>query len=56
MLLDVRVGRRLSSLLDVYVDGTNLLDRCVHEVAGVPMPGAAMMVSLAIGSDTGIDT
>ena len=49
MLLDVRVGRRLSSLLDVYVDGTNLLDRSYTEVAGVPMPGAAMMVSLAIG-------
>jgi outer membrane cobalamin receptor len=49
VLLDVRVGRRLSSLLDVYVDGTNLLDRSYSEVAGVPMPGVAMMVSLAIG-------
>jgi hypothetical protein len=49
MLLDVRVGRRLGTLVDVYVDGTNLLDRAYSEVAGVPMPGAAMMVSVAVG-------
>jgi hypothetical protein len=49
VLLDVRVERRLSPLLDVYVDGANLLDRAYSEVAGVPMPGATMTVSVAIG-------
>jgi iron complex outermembrane receptor protein len=49
VLLDVRVGRRLGAFVDLYVDGTNLLDRAYSEVSGVPMPGAAMMVSVAIG-------
>ena len=49
VLLDVRAGVRLSTLLDVYVDGLNRLDQSYSEVAGVPMPGAAMMVSLAVG-------
>ena len=49
VLLDVRGGFRLSTLLDVYVDGLNLLDQSYSEIAGVPMPGAAVMVSLAVG-------
>jgi len=49
VLLDMRVGYRLAALIDVYVDGSNLLDRAYSEVAGVPMPGAAIMVSVAIG-------
>jgi iron complex outermembrane receptor protein len=49
VLLDLRVGYRLAALVDVHVDGTNLLHRAYSEVAGVPMPGAAMTVSAAIG-------
>jgi iron complex outermembrane receptor protein len=49
VLLDARVGRRLGPLLEISIDGTNLLDERYDEVAGVPMPGAAMMVSLGIG-------
>ena len=49
VLLDMRVGYRLATLVDVSVDGTNLLDRAYSEIAGVPMPGAAMSVSVAIG-------
>jgi iron complex outermembrane receptor protein len=49
VLLDVRVERRLSPLLDLHVDGANLLDRAYTEVAGVAMPGATMTVSIAIG-------
>jgi hypothetical protein len=32
----------------LYVDGSNLLDESYQEIAGVAMPGATMMVSLAI--------
>jgi hypothetical protein len=49
VLFDLRAGRRIGRYLDVYVDGFNLLDRAYHEVGGVPMPGASMMVSVAIG-------
>jgi iron complex outermembrane receptor protein len=49
VVLDARVARRVSSLLDVWVEGTNLLDRTYQEVAGVAMPGAAMTVSLVVG-------
>ena len=48
VLLDARVSRPIGHHVDVYVDGTNLLDRAYSEVAGVPMPGAAMTVSVAI--------
>ena len=48
VLLDARVGRRISRTLDVFVDGTNLLDASYQEIAGVAMPGAAVSVSLAI--------
>jgi iron complex outermembrane receptor protein len=48
VLLDARVGRRLARTLDLFVEGTNLFDVSYQEVAGVPMPGVAMTVSLAL--------
>jgi iron complex outermembrane receptor protein len=48
VLLDVRVGKRLNQSFELYVDGSNLLDRNYQEIAGVAMPGATMSVSLAI--------
>jgi iron complex outermembrane receptor protein len=50
VLVDARIARRVSRVLDVLVDGTNLLDTSYQEVAGVRMPGAALIVSLAIGA------
>ena len=50
VLLDARVGVRLSSLLELLVDGTNLFDVTYQEVAGVEMPGAKMAVMLVVGS------
>jgi outer membrane receptor protein involved in Fe transport len=49
VLLDARVSRRFGSRFELSVDGTNLLDERYHEIAGVPMPGAAMTASLSIG-------
>jgi iron complex outermembrane receptor protein len=49
VLADLRVSRRFGSLVDLRVDGTNLFDRAYSEVGGVPMPGAAMLVSVAVG-------
>ena len=49
MLVAARVGRRLGPLVDLYVDGANLLDRSYSEISGVPMPGATMTVSIAVG-------
>jgi iron complex outermembrane receptor protein len=48
VLLDVRVSRPLGSWMELSVDGTNLLDRRYHEVAGVPMPGAAFLVGVTV--------
>jgi iron complex outermembrane receptor protein len=48
VVLDLRVARRLGPMFDLFVDGTNLLDRRYQEIAGVDMPGAAMVVSLAL--------
>jgi iron complex outermembrane receptor protein len=50
VLLDARVGRRIGRRFDLFIEGTNLFDVEYQEVAGVPMPGAAMTVSLAIGA------
>ena len=50
VLLDMRVGRRISRNFDLFVDGTNLFDVAYQEIAGVPMPGAAFSVSLAISA------
>ena len=49
--MDARVGRRFGSLLDVYVDGTNLLDESYEEIGGVRMPGAAMLVGVTVGGN-----
>ncbi|MGH9203037.1 MAG: hypothetical protein ACRD2A_17565, partial [Vicinamibacterales bacterium] len=49
-LLDVRIGRRFGGIYELFVEGTNLGDVSYQEIAGVAMPGAAMSVSLAIGS------
>lgn len=48
VLLDARIGRRLSQHVELFVDGNNLLDESYQEIAGVAMPGATMAVSLAI--------
>ena len=49
VLLDARVSRALGRALELRVEGTNLFDVSYQEIAGVPMPGAAMSVSLAVG-------
>src|SRR5688572_22294857 len=46
--LDARIARRFGRVFEVFVEGTNLFDVSYQEVAGVPMPGAAMTVSLAL--------
>ena len=48
VVLDLRVARRLGPIFDLFVDGTNLLDRRYQEIAGVDMPGAAMTVALGL--------
>ena len=48
LLLDARVTRALGRGVDLFVEGTNLLDASYQEIAGVAMPGTAMSVSLAI--------
>src|SRR5262245_59612704 len=49
VLVDLRLARRFGSLVELHVDGTNLADRDYHEIAGVPMPGAAWMAAVSIG-------
>jgi len=48
VLLDARIARRITPMLELFVEGTNLFDVSYQEVAGVRMPGAAMTVSLAL--------
>lgn len=48
VLLDARIGKRLNERFELQVEGSNLLDESYQEIAGVAMPGATMMVSLAI--------
>jgi len=50
VLLDARVGRRVSRHVELFVEGTNLLDASYQEIAGVAMPGATMSISLAVGA------
>ena len=50
VLLDARVSRALGRALEIRVEGTNLFDVAYEEIAGVPMPGAAMTVSIAVGA------
>ena len=45
------IGARLSRTIgkfDAFIEGSNLLDRSFHEVAGVPMPGRWLSVGLRI--------
>ena len=48
VLLDARIGRRLSQHVELFVEGSNLLDESYQEIAGVAMPGATVAISLAI--------
>jgi len=48
VLLDARVSRRIARLGDVFIEGSNLLDREYQEIAGVRMPGATAAVGLAL--------
>jgi len=50
MLVDLRIAKRVTRGFELRVDGTNLLDRDYQEIAGVDMPGAAVAVSLAVGT------
>ena len=50
VLLDTRLGKRISRMFDLFVDGTNLFDVDYQEIAGVAMPGAAVSISLAISA------
>ena len=47
VLLDARIGRRLSESLELIVEGTNLFDANYEEIAGVVMPGTAVAAYLA---------
>jgi iron complex outermembrane receptor protein len=49
VLVDVRLGVRLSPQLELLADGTNLLDHAYQEIAGVDMPGAKLAVMLVVG-------
>jgi outer membrane receptor protein involved in Fe transport len=49
VIVDARIQRPLGALLDLWVDGTNLLDERYAEIAGVPMPGAAVRVGVTVG-------
>ena len=48
VLLDVRIARRIGSIADVFIDGTNLLNRSSQEILGVAMPEAAVTASLSL--------
>ncbi|MGH9240026.1 MAG: TonB-dependent receptor plug domain-containing protein, partial [Vicinamibacterales bacterium] len=48
VLVDARVGRRITRGLDLFVEGSNLLDEEYQEIAGVRMPGATVAVGLAL--------
>lgn len=49
VVLDLRVSRDFGGW-DLRVDGTNLFDTAYQEIAGVDMPGAAVAVSIALGT------
>ena len=46
-LLDARLGRRVGPV-EVFVEGTNLLNHSYEEIALVPMPGRAVAVSFSL--------
>jgi len=49
VLLDARVSRHIASAYELAIAGMNLLDADYQEIAGVRMPGAAVMVELRVG-------
>jgi iron complex outermembrane receptor protein len=49
VLLDTRIGKRLTRNFELFVEGANLLDEAYQEIAGVAMPGATVAVSLTVG-------
>jgi outer membrane cobalamin receptor len=51
VLVDVRLSRPFGSWMELSLDGMNLLDRRYHEIAGVPMPGAAFLVGLTVSQN-----
>lgn len=46
-LVDARLARRIGGV-DLFVEGTNLLDHTYQEVAGVAMPGRAVMAGISV--------
>jgi outer membrane receptor protein involved in Fe transport len=48
-LFDAKVGRRFRAV-EVFVEGTNLFNESYQEVAGVPMPGRAVSLSLTLSA------
>jgi iron complex outermembrane receptor protein len=48
VLLDLRVSKRIRRYADLYVEGSNLLDREYQEIAGVAMPGATAAIGLVL--------
>jgi hypothetical protein len=49
--LDCRVGRRILGDVSVFLEATNLLDREITELHGVPLPGR--WASLTVGYRAG---
>ena len=49
VLVDARVGRRITRGFELFVEGSNLLEEEYQEIAGVPMPGATVTVGLSLG-------
>ena len=47
-VLDLRLSRRVG-IYELRLEGTNLGDTSYEEILGVPMPGRAVSVSLAVG-------
>jgi iron complex outermembrane receptor protein len=48
VLVDARIGKRITRSFELFVEGSNLLDESYQEIAGVAMPGATVAMSLAI--------
>ena len=48
VLFDLRVSRRMTRQIDLFVEGANLFDQEYQEIAGVRMPGATAAVGVAL--------
>lgn len=48
-LVDARLGRRLG-IIELFVEGTNVLNTSYEEIAFVPMPGRAVALSVSLGA------